>query len=71
VKWYEKVAKSKPPKDCLYYHILVDGSDQRPYAAEQSFEHYREGVLIHHDDPDDYFRGFDKANYIFRNKIHQ
>ena len=68
--WYTKVAKSKPPKDRPWYHILVNGSNQHTYVAEQNIEHDREGGPIHHNDLNNYFRGFGKTGYILRNRIH-
>ena len=34
--WYERVARSCPPKDRPWYHVLVDLSDAVTYAAESS-----------------------------------
>lgn len=36
--WYDEMAKTKPPKDDPWYHILVDGSDSMTYVAEQNIE---------------------------------
>jgi heat shock protein HspQ len=33
--WYEKVAKSRPPKDRPWYHVLVDGAEHTTYVAER------------------------------------
>ena len=30
-EWYEKVARSQPPKDQPWYHILVDNSIHQTY----------------------------------------
>jgi heat shock protein HspQ len=68
--WYQKVAKSKPHKDRPWYHILVDGSAQRTYVAEQNMEQDQEGGPIHHADLNKYFRGFGDAGYILKNKGH-
>jgi heat shock protein HspQ len=34
-EWYEKVARSRPPKDRPWYHVLVHRSHQRTYVAER------------------------------------
>ena len=68
--WYEKVARSKPPKDRPWYHVLVDGAAQRTYVAERNLEPDEEGGPIRHADLDDYFRGLGDAGYILRNKGH-
>ena len=35
-KWYDTVARSCPPKDKPWYHILVDNSDNLTYVAERN-----------------------------------
>lgn len=37
-EWYEKVARSRPPRDKPWYHVLVDDSDQMTYVAERHLE---------------------------------
>ena len=37
-EWYETVAKSRPPKNEPWYHVLVHGSDHSTYVAEQNLE---------------------------------
>ncbi len=34
-EWYEKVAKSRPPKDKPWYHVLVDHASHSTYVAER------------------------------------
>jgi heat shock protein HspQ len=68
--WYLKVAESKPPKDRPWYHVLVDGSAQRTYVAEQNMEQDQEGGPIRHTDLNEYFRGFGNAGYVLKNKSH-
>ena len=41
-EWYEHVAKSKPPKDQPWYHVLVHGGNGRTYVAQRNLE---EGLL--------------------------
>jgi heat shock protein HspQ len=36
--WYEAVAKSRPPKDRPWYHVLVDGASHQTYVAERHLE---------------------------------
>lgn len=36
--WYEQVARSRPPKDKPWYHVLVDGGSHRTYVAERHLE---------------------------------
>ena len=37
-EWYEKVAKSRPPRDRPWYHVLVDGAEHTTYVAERHLE---------------------------------
>lgn len=34
--WYEQVARSRPPKDEPWYHVLVDGASHTTYVAERN-----------------------------------
>jgi len=36
--WYRQVARSRPPKDKPWYHVLVDNSESYTYVAEQNLE---------------------------------
>jgi heat shock protein HspQ len=36
--WYEQVARSRPPKDAPWYHVLVDGAEHMTYVAERHLE---------------------------------
>jgi len=36
--WYEQQARSRPPKDQPWYHVLVDQSDAQTYVAERNLE---------------------------------
>ena len=37
-EWYEQVAKSRPPKDQPWYHVLVHETAQTTYVAERNLE---------------------------------
>jgi heat shock protein HspQ len=37
-EWYEQVARSRPPKDAPWYHVLVDGAEHTTYVAERNLE---------------------------------
>ena len=34
-EWYETVARSRPPKNAPWYHVLVDGASHTTYVAER------------------------------------
>lgn len=37
-EWYDAVAKSRPPKDRPWYHVIVEGSSDQTYVAERHLE---------------------------------
>ena len=67
-QWYESMAKSRPPKDRPWYHVLVDGFEHRTYVAERNLEPDPSGEAIRHPEIDYYFEGLDTGGYIPRRK---
>ena len=47
-EWYESVARSSPPKDRPWYHVLVDGAEHTTYVAERHLECDEYGQPITH-----------------------
>jgi heat shock protein HspQ len=37
-EWYEEVAKSRPPKDEPWYHVLIHQKGYQTYVAEQNLQ---------------------------------
>ena len=37
-EWYEMVAKSRPPKNAPWYHVLVHQKGHQTYVAEQNLQ---------------------------------
>lgn len=37
-EWYDEVAKTRPPKESPWYHVLVDGASHTTYVAERNLE---------------------------------
>ena len=64
--WYQSHARSKPPKERPWYHVLVDGGDIRTYVAERNLEPDKDGGPINHPDVMAHFDGLDKNGYISR-----
>jgi heat shock protein HspQ len=62
--WYESVAKSRPPKDRPWYHVLVDGSDHTTYVAERNLQYDVEQEPIHHPMLGHFFDRFDNGHYL-------
>lgn len=67
-EWYSTVAKSRPPKDRPWYHVLVDGGDIQTYVAERNLESDSSGRPIDHPDITDYFSGLGQGGYLPRQK---
>ena len=47
-EWYEMVARSRPPKDQPWYHVLVHEAEHRTYVAERHLEPDLTGKPISH-----------------------
>jgi|TARA_B100000809_G_scaffold211806_1_gene215566 heat shock protein HspQ len=47
-EWYLKMARSRPPKDQPWYHLLVDNSEISTYVAERNLEPSPDLGPIHH-----------------------
>jgi heat shock protein HspQ len=62
-EWYEVVAKSRPPKNKPWYHVLVHESDHSTYVAEQNLETDDELEPIIHPMVEHFFSRFDHGRY--------
>ncbi len=54
-EWYRTVARSRPPRDKPWYHVLVHGRDHQTYVAERHLEPDDSGEPIDHPDLYQYF----------------
>ena len=63
-EWYEQVAKSRPPKNKPWYHVLVNGSIHSTYVAEQNLEHDASEEPIVNSMLEQYFSKFENGKYI-------
>ncbi len=63
-EWYEQVAKSRPPKDKPWYHVLVHESMQSTYVAERNLELDESAIPIKHPMLDHFFSRFEDGRYI-------
>ena len=62
--WYDAVARSRPPRDKPWYHVLVHDSDARTYVAERHLEPDGSGEPIAHPLVEQYFRGLAGGVYV-------
>ncbi|MDH3693835.1 MAG: heat shock protein HspQ [Gammaproteobacteria bacterium] len=47
-EWYEQVARSRPPKNKPWYHVLVDDATHQTYVAERHLEKDDAQLPINH-----------------------
>lgn len=68
--WYEVMARSKPPKDAPWYHVLVHAEGMRTYVAERNLEPDLSGKPIEHPEVDRLFSGRREGLYVLRRDVH-
>lgn len=61
--WYTQMARTKPPKNAPWYHVLVDGGAQSTYVAERNLKLDDSLQPVSHPAVQDYFRGLEDGRY--------
>ncbi len=61
--WYREVAKSSPPRNKPWYHVLVDKSYSITYVAERNLEEEISKEPIEHPLIKEYFKEFENGFY--------
>lgn len=61
--WYEQVARSRPPKDRPWYHVLPDGAEHTTYVAERNLAVDTNPGPMAHPLLDELFEGFENGRY--------
>ena len=69
-EWYETVARSRPPKDQPWYHVLVHEGAHSTYVAERHLEVALDRSQIDHPWLGKHFRSFDGERYLPRARTH-
>jgi len=64
--WYDQMAKSRPPKEAPWCHVLVDGEDHTTYVAEGNLAPYSGREMIVHPLVDTHFDDFTDGVYHSR-----
>ena len=62
-EWYEEVARSRPPRDRPWYHVLPDQAEHSTYVAERHLEPDDSGEPIRHPLLDQFFDSFEAGRY--------
>ena len=64
-EWYEAVARSRPPKDKPWYHVLVHGESHTTYVAERNLEPDESTEPIVHPMVEHFFTRFENGRYVY------
>ena len=59
--WYQQVARSQPPKNKPWYHILVDNADHMTYVAERHLEADELQLPVNHPYVEEIFDSFSSS----------
>ena len=62
-EWYQTVARSRPPKNKPWYHVLVHGSSHATYVAERNLEPDTVSEPVDHPMVEHFFSRFDNGRY--------
>jgi len=65
-QWYNQVARSKPPKNKPWYHVMVDNQQHTTYVAEQNIEEETDKDPIQHPLLKEYFDRQDNGRYLIK-----
>ena len=67
-EWYQQVARSQPPRDHPWYHVLVHDAGYNTYVAERNLEPDISRDPIIHPDVDLFFDSFDDGVYLSQSR---
>ena len=67
-EWYENVARSRPPKDKPWYHLLVHNAMHNTYVAERNLQADRSTDPIQHPLVEFQFNAFKNGRYVTSRK---
>lgn len=62
-EWYDQMARSRPPKDLPWYHVLVHDSEQMTYVAQRNLSADPTAEPILHPMLDQFFTTFRNGRY--------
>lgn len=66
--WYAQMARSRPPRDEPWYHVLVHDAMHTTYVAEQNLDADATGAPIRHPLLEEFFDGFEDGRYCTRRR---
>ncbi len=62
-EWYDQIARSRPPKDRPWYHVLVHEGAHTTYVAQRNLQAEESGEPIDHPLVSQIFREFRNGRY--------
>lgn len=62
-EWYETMARSRPPKDRPWYHVLVHDAEHMTYVSERNLQPDTSGAPIRHPELERFFGGLSDGVY--------
>ncbi len=68
-EWYEQVARSQPPRDAPWYHVLPHDSSHTTYVAERNLEADESIAPVAHPLLDQLFDAFEEGRYLSRRGV--
>ena len=68
-EWYDQVARSRPPRDRPWYHVLVHDGQHMTYVAERHLEPDEGEQPVRHPLVEDYFEEFRDGRYRTRQTV--
>lgn len=67
-EWYDAMARSRPPKDRPWYHLLVHQATHTTYVAERNLEADADAAPVIHPAVDQIFSSFEDGAYARRQR---
>ena len=67
-EWYKQVARSHPPKNKPWYHVLVHAGEHTTYVAEQNLDLEEQLKAIQHPLINSLFTKFDGLQYYLKTR---
>ena len=68
-EWYEQVARSRPPKQAPWYHLLVHDAFHMTYVAERNLETDPSSEPIRHPLLHHFFDDFSGTDYVGKRSL--
>lgn len=63
-EWYDEVARSRPPRDRPWYHVVAEESPAVRYVAERHLEADASGEPVKNPLVNEFFSGFSEGVYL-------